>query len=336
MENNIHVLPTDKPSRLVKNINSELKLTIQMLPKDDEIGCYPQNIYITNDEEIKEGDYVCASGGFRFVKTLNNDRARTFKDDGIVSKQNPSSSCHLSNYKKIILTTDDQLIKDGVQSIDDEFLEWFVKNPSCESVEVRKEKYSERFDNDKSAIGNANTWGNRWVIIIPKEEPTIVRLPTYYEPKQESFVERMKPLQEQWQQDMDKELSKQETTLEEVAIHNTMTYVIHKDKKKIVEVLEWIEINGKMHPKNKKTTYFKSEDKPKQGTMSEAIKQVVTDKLKQETLEEVLLKKADVDNRIDLNAYANGLNDGAKWQQEKMLAFINDEDNHTEGELGNS
>jgi len=27
---------------------------------------------------------------------------------------------------------------------------------------------------------------------------------------------------------------------------------------------------------------------------------------------------------------------GAKWQQEKMLAFINDEDNHTEGELGNS
>lgn len=27
---------------------------------------------------------------------------------------------------------------------------------------------------------------------------------------------------------------------------------------------------------------------------------------------------------------------GAKWQSERMLAFINDEDNHTEGELGNS
>jgi hypothetical protein len=27
---------------------------------------------------------------------------------------------------------------------------------------------------------------------------------------------------------------------------------------------------------------------------------------------------------------------GAKWQQEKLLKFINDEDNHTEGELGNS
>ena len=27
---------------------------------------------------------------------------------------------------------------------------------------------------------------------------------------------------------------------------------------------------------------------------------------------------------------------GAKWDQERILAFINDEDNHTEGELGNS
>jgi hypothetical protein len=40
--------------------------------------------------------------------------------------------------KKIILTTDQDLIKDGVQSIDDEFLEWFVKNPSCEEVEIEK------------------------------------------------------------------------------------------------------------------------------------------------------------------------------------------------------
>lgn len=40
-------------------------------------------------------------------------------------------------YKKIILTTDQDLIKDGVQAIDDEFLEWFVANPSCKFVEVQ-------------------------------------------------------------------------------------------------------------------------------------------------------------------------------------------------------
>jgi hypothetical protein len=42
----------------------------------------------------------------------------------------------LRGWRKIILTTDVDLIKDGVQTIDDEFLEWFVKNPSCENVKV--------------------------------------------------------------------------------------------------------------------------------------------------------------------------------------------------------
>jgi hypothetical protein len=32
----------------------------------------------------------------------------------------------------------------------------------------------------------------------------------------------------------------------------------------------------------------------------------------------------------------NHFTEGANWQQEKLLEFINDEDNHTEGELGNS
>jgi len=41
-------------------------------------------------------------------------------------------------------------------------------------IQERYEKYSERFDNDKSAIGNSDTWGNRWVVIIPKEEPNII------------------------------------------------------------------------------------------------------------------------------------------------------------------
>ena len=41
-----------------------------------------------------------------------------------------------TGYKEILLSTDDLLIKDGVQAIDDEFLEWFVKNPSCEEIKV--------------------------------------------------------------------------------------------------------------------------------------------------------------------------------------------------------
>ena len=165
---NIHVLPTDKPSRL-HNKNGELgnypstKLYIEDF-KGNQHNSF--HIYITSDEEIKEGDYVCASGGFRFVKTLNNDKGRTFKDDGIVSKQNPSSSCHLSNYKKIILTTDQDLIKDGVQAIDDEFLEWFVKNPSCEEVEVETEIKWKSTVYDQPDIED----GYNYKIIIPKEK----------------------------------------------------------------------------------------------------------------------------------------------------------------------
>ena len=108
---NLFVLPTDKPSdgyilgKCIKEL-SDVKIgqftKVYYLMFSEEYF-QPQNIYITNDEKIKEGDYVCASGGFRFVKTLNNDKGRTFKDDGIISKQNPSSSCHLSNYKKLFL-----------------------------------------------------------------------------------------------------------------------------------------------------------------------------------------------------------------------------------------
>jgi hypothetical protein len=66
-------------------------------------------------------------------------------------------------YKKIILTDNQDLIKDGVQSIDDTFLEWFVRNPSCESVEVINEQYTQNYHKD--------IWYNRYKIIIPQEEP---------------------------------------------------------------------------------------------------------------------------------------------------------------------
>ena len=74
---------------------------------------------------------------------------------------------HRKKYQKIILTTDQDLIKDGVQAIDDDFLEWFVKNPSCEEVEVAKtnkliDNYADK-DEDK--------WEVKYHIYFPKEEP---------------------------------------------------------------------------------------------------------------------------------------------------------------------
>jgi hypothetical protein len=66
--------------------------------------------------------------------------------------------------KKIILTTDQDLIKDGVQLIDHTFIEWFVKNPSCEYVEV-----SEDYFKPSNMVYGINT--SPYKIIIPSEKP---------------------------------------------------------------------------------------------------------------------------------------------------------------------
>ena len=125
---NIHVLPTDKPSRLfVSSRDGKIKLTGHT---KDFVGI-KQHIYITNSEEIKEGDWM-------YYKHFGEDIVTKYNTWG---GQNTNVNEHKDYYKKIILTNDSTLIKDGVQAIDNEFLEWFVKNPSCERVEVNIEGY---------------------------------------------------------------------------------------------------------------------------------------------------------------------------------------------------
>jgi hypothetical protein len=141
---NIHVLPTDKPSRLCKDELGTFYITESMISK---VSFFKnQNIYITSDENIKEVDYVTNG---KYVSQAINEWWTNFYIG------NPELA---ADYWKIILTTDQDLIKDGVQSIPDEFLEWFVKNPSCEEVEWDK-SYNR---------GNGKFY---YKIIIPKEEP---------------------------------------------------------------------------------------------------------------------------------------------------------------------
>ena len=177
---NIHVLPTDKPSRLfylASNLHLEQGQLIS--PKNY------QHIYITSDKEIKEGDW--------FIRKNKIHQLRWDDGNGNLYTKN-GLKIYKSSSKKIILTTDPRLAPD-VQKIDDEFLEWFVKNPSCEEVEVVLEIGSLRWSDSK----------NNYKIIIPKEEPKQVgidwkKFPKstrekvgYVEPKQETleeFIER--------------------------------------------------------------------------------------------------------------------------------------------------
>jgi hypothetical protein len=144
---NIHILPTDKPSRLFYSGNSS-KLTLNKYSVLFRVS--PQNIYITSDEEIKVGDW--------FISLYSNSIQKELKLDCTLNKD---------AYKKIILTTDQSL--DGVQAIDDEFLEWFVKNPSCEEVEINK-IYNDYGETDIFDLV-CTSHSFKYKIIIPKEEP---------------------------------------------------------------------------------------------------------------------------------------------------------------------
>jgi hypothetical protein len=185
---NLFLLPTDKPSRLYQYLVVNPTFILSKKPLSFKTA---HHIYITSDEEIKEGDWYINLLDNRIWKAEPN----FINTNGIIG----------SKLKKIILTTDATLIEDGVQAIDDTFLEWFVKNPSCERVEVQK------------GFADGSNYGFNFLdykIIIPKEEP------------------------------------------------------------------------------------------------------------KQETLEDLLNKKANQSSTVDLDAYANGLDDGAKWQAEQILEFL--------------
>jgi hypothetical protein len=151
---NIHILSTENSSRLwFHKLNRNLGFSdLPMEYNGSGTWVEGRNIYITNSEEIKEGQNYIEDGfsgknKFKWHKSQVELYPNIKKD-------------------KIILTTDQDLIKDGVQAIDDEFLEWFIKNPSCEEVEVGKtnkliDNYTEK-DEDK--------WEVKYHIYIPKEQ----------------------------------------------------------------------------------------------------------------------------------------------------------------------
>jgi hypothetical protein len=104
---NIHLISTDKPSRLWTN-NLKRRLELDEFPSQHPTNI-AKNIYITSDVEIKEGDYI-----------IELDGNEVFRSKGVMGK---NDWC-----KKI---------KDGVQPIDDTFLEWFCsKNGEVDFVKV--------------------------------------------------------------------------------------------------------------------------------------------------------------------------------------------------------
>jgi ferritin len=190
---NIHTLLTDKTSKLY--VRNDVKTPFYSNFQGDAII-----IYITSDEEIKEGDW------WLNLKTNDVDKC-THKSEVLLY-----NSEKYEHIKKTILTTDQDLIDDNVQAINDEFLDWFVKNQSCEFVKTYW-----------------NPLNNEYDFIIPQEElkHTIVKETciqcdgngetTHPQTYNSQRVCNLCNGKGDWSKKTLKEELKQKTTLEEVA-----------------------------------------------------------------------------------------------------------------------
>jgi hypothetical protein len=201
---NIHVLQTDQPSRLVlRDVDNKLILHTPITQWHGK----SQNIYITNSEEIKDGDWYYDLNLNKIKKALEVESDRIYYT---------RYHCTIPiNAKKIILTTDQKLIKDGVQAIDDEFLQWFVQNSSCEWISVenhvvgsgfthigktpsKKERLRGCYDNGEQITGKWEDCYKYKIIIPSKEQTQLVSsnediIPDYSQPKShlESILEKL-------------------------------------------------------------------------------------------------------------------------------------------------
>ena len=111
---NIFLIPTENSSRLsIKD--GVLILHRQQWRKGT------QNIHITSDSKFVRDEYI--TDGIEVIKAT----PKLVDAQGLVDRR---------DWKKILMTTDPELIKDGVHPIGEEFLQWFVENPTCIKVEV--------------------------------------------------------------------------------------------------------------------------------------------------------------------------------------------------------
>ena len=142
---NLHLLPTDKPNRLHYYYYFDGQ-PVYGLSTTNLSWRDGRHIHITNDEEIKEGDWFLEDDIENLIFQRRNSKVYSLPDSA----------------KKIILTTDQDLI--GIQAIDDEFLEWFIKNPSCEGVEIQNDYLLWKHSNIEKL-------SDCYKIIIPQEKP---------------------------------------------------------------------------------------------------------------------------------------------------------------------
>jgi hypothetical protein len=170
MENkNIWLRPTEQPSDLLLCIKdytehigtpaegSDKKGNLRLgFGKSANRGFYqPQYVYVTSNENPRDGDWCLDI----YTKAI-------FKIGPWLSK---GQTTLLNATRKIALTTEPDLIKEGVQPIEEGFLKWLEKNPKHKEIEVAyvycKEGVGKVISNMRRGKSDS------YLIILPNEEP---------------------------------------------------------------------------------------------------------------------------------------------------------------------
>jgi len=283
---NIYILPTDQPSRLQLNIYAKKLILFNSIQSQNEsVHLSNQYIYITSEnEDINENEYV-------------------MKRDGELIKVDYLLSEYVKNSNKVILSTNPTLIADGVQAIDDDFLEWFIKNPTCEFIHV----YNDR------VVGYEY---DHYTIIIPHEGIDDELLPKFSNTKPPTYDESIQ--------------------------HILNAHKIPKEFFGQVETRQVRYSPGKYY--HRACAYCKISFTGSKRcticpdcTLKEDRIEFEKTIEKTETLEEASERIINNDSLSYENDYAReSFIKGVNFLSDKMMEFIKDQDNHTQGELENS
>lgn len=137
---NLYLIPTEGRSRLgyITKRGKEfgdLRLFDKFTP--NILDSENQNLYITSDGTVGKNNYFLSLNDDESYMEVIKNELDDFRDY--------AEEDWLENCRKVVLTTDVDLTVDGVQTIGDDFLMWFIKNPGVEYVKVT-EKFSDPFD----------------------------------------------------------------------------------------------------------------------------------------------------------------------------------------------
>lgn len=190
------LLPTDKRSHLTVALHrTPMGLHSEEYIEKGEIyystypvlkgNLQPSHIYIVSEDQIKEGNVIEAPCSIAKVKEihwkLGDDKPSYIVEDIIIvslrygQKNNElqTNSFRSEHCKKIIAATDEKLIKEGIASIDDEFIREYCSNPVEEvKVEYKRVKTFELDNNSREMldfVDKPKLSSNGSIIISPED-----------------------------------------------------------------------------------------------------------------------------------------------------------------------